>query len=352
MPTKAEAIAAGKAMEAVDDQNFFDPADMRGIGWDDICEDLEGEDLRNMESAISGSWPRSLDLWATARLDSTALSCMLLTQRLHTASAAYESHPGAYGSGKIGAEALYYFNGLLKLHADKKLHAGKKEVKRSADSAGDDAKKAKKQDSGTAKSDKAEEEKKGYSATYHDMEQPWVELPHEAWVKLTQARTTDDEETQFPKMWDELKQVSDNVQKLSPRLLLIGLLEWADASKAGRFLASCPWPATQSMVGLSEFWRPSQPTNQGGLGDYLQSVVCLRPALDVEALKRAGTIIGAAWEPFDKNGRASDLIKQMIWLGTQASDGHSRFTHEHIYAFVSASGFHYASQDGDDSEDD
>ena len=49
------------------------------------------------------------------------------------------------------------------------------------------------------------------------------------------------------------------------------------------------------------------------------------PPLDTEAMKRAGTIIGAAWEPADKHGRASDLLKQMIWLGSKASDGLSRW---------------------------
>ena len=59
--------------------------------------------------------------------------------------------------------------------------------------------------------------------------------------------------------------VSETVQTLSPRLLC--LLEWPDAAKAGRFLASCPWPATTSIAEApSRGWQPSQPTNQGGTG--------------------------------------------------------------------------------------
>ena len=50
--TSKQAIAAGKAMYDADDDNYFDPMDMRGIGWDDICEDLEGAELRDMENAI------------------------------------------------------------------------------------------------------------------------------------------------------------------------------------------------------------------------------------------------------------------------------------------------------------
>ena len=296
MPTEAEAIAAGKAMEAADDPMFFDPTTMRGISWDDICEDMEGEELENMENAI----------------------------------AAYEAHPGAYIGG---SDAAYLFHGLLKLAEEKtsgQASGSKTEAKRPADAAGDEGEDAKKQRPGTAQGE-ADKEEQSYSATYHDMEQPWVKLPLKAWVKLLDASAAEDEEKQFPPIWAELHQVSETVQTLSPRLLLIGLLEWPDAAKAGRFLASCPWPATTSIAEApSRGWQPSQPTNQGGLADYLTLIVCLRPPLDTEAMKRAGTIIGAAWEPWTSTARLR-FPKQMIRLGSKASDGLSRWNHEKIW---------------------
>lgn len=152
-------------------------------------------------------------------------------------------------------------------------------------------------------------------------------------VKPTETSAAEDEEKQFPAIWAELQHISETAQPLSPRLLLMfGLLECADAVKAGRFLACCPW------------------VEPGGLADYVDSVVFLRPPLDTEAMTRAGTIIGAAWEPANRNGRASALLKQMIWLGSKASDGLSRWIQEKILAFVDASDFLYDSQDEDDED--
>ena len=137
---EAEAIAVGKAMKAADDLQFFDPTDMRGIGWEDICEGLEGKELRSMQNAICE----------------------------------YEAHPDAY---QEGSDAAYYFNGLLKIAADKasgQEHGSNTEAKRPADAGGDDGElsaSAKKQRPGTAPGE-ADKEEPSYSATYHDMEQP------------------------------------------------------------------------------------------------------------------------------------------------------------------------------------
>jgi hypothetical protein len=184
------------------------------------------------------------------------------------------------------------------------------------------------------------------SFEYHDMEQPWMKLPIEAATLLANAES----EQAFAPIWEALVQWS-----VSPRQLLIALLEWEDAGKAGRFLAACSWPTAGSVApwsrGRPPFWQSSQPTNQGELQDYLIALVCLRPPLDVEAMERAGKIIGTAWEPSDRNGRADALIREMIWLGSQASDGLSRLTAAHIGAFVNASGFLYDS-DPEDNDDD
>mmetsp|Transcript_10294 Transcript_10294/g.33996 ORF Transcript_10294/g.33996 Transcript_10294/m.33996 type:complete len:97 (+) Transcript_10294:71-361(+) len=87
--TSKQAIAAGKAMYDADDDNYFDPMDMRGIGWDDICEELEGAELRDMENAIRQ----------------------------------YEDM--AYRTNGDATEAAHFFNGYLKLAEDKR----KKQVK-------------------------------------------------------------------------------------------------------------------------------------------------------------------------------------------------------------------------------
>ncbi|EOD14632.1 hypothetical protein EMIHUDRAFT_96334 [Emiliania huxleyi CCMP1516] len=82
--TSKQAIAAGKAMYDADDDNYFDPMDMRGIGWDDICEELEGAELRDMENAIRQ----------------------------------YEDM--AYRTNGDATEAAHFFNGYLKLAEDKR----------------------------------------------------------------------------------------------------------------------------------------------------------------------------------------------------------------------------------------
>ena len=140
-------------------------------------------------------------------------------------------------------------------------------------------------------------------------------------------------------MWQSLAPL-----KIHPCVMLKALLRWSDAAKAGNFLAACPWQTSigdwrQAPWGYSPPLWPSKETTtpalQGELADYLMAVkkltFDLRPPLDAAGMKRAGMIIGTAWEPADKNGRASDAIRH-IFHGLPLS---------FVESFVEGSGFQY-----------
>ena len=151
MPTEAEAIAAGKAMEAADDPMFFDPTTMRGISWDDICEDMKARNWR--------TW--RMPLRRTKRTQGRILAAVMPRTSSMACSSSLRKRPLA-----------------------KRLEA--KRGKRPADAAGDEGEDAKKQRPGTAQGEADKEQ--SYSATYHDMEQPWVKLPLKAWVTARRER--------------------------------------------------------------------------------------------------------------------------------------------------------------------
>ena len=130
--------------------------------------------------------------------------------------------------------------------------------------------------------------------------------------------------------------------------MLKALLRWSDADKAGEFLAACPWKTSigdwhSSPWGYGPpLWSAEAPVPvQGELADYLLAVKELAGAgghgspLDAAGMKSAGKIIGAAWEPADRNGRASGLITN-IFQGLPAAS---------IASFIDGSGFACMSDD-------
>eukprot|EP00964_Phaeocystis_antarctica_P011202 scaffold6162_cov59-Phaeocystis_antarctica.AAC.3 len=115
-------------------------------------------------------------------------------------------------------------------------------------------------------------------------------------------------------MWQRLAPL-----KISPCVMLKALLRWSDADKAGEFLAACPWETSVGDWRSSPWgygpplWSAEAPVPvQGELADYLLSAKKLAgaggitrsdlhgPPLDAAGMKRAGKIIGAAWESADR----------------------------------------------------
>ena len=164
-------------------------------------------------------------------------------------------------------------------------------------------------------------------------------------------------------MWQRLVPL-----KISPYVMLKALLRWSDADKAGEFLAACPWETSvgdwrSSPWGYGPpFWSAEAPVPvQGELADYLLAAKKLaggptmmyhqllpaylqpagitrsdlQPPLDAAGMKRAGKIIGAAWESADRNGRASGLITDIFQDLPAAS----------IASFIDGSGFVCMSDD-------
>ena len=150
-------------------------------------------------------------------------------------------------------------------------------------------------------------------------------------------------------MWQRLAPL-----KISPCVMLKALLRWSDADKAGEFLAACPWETSVGDWHSSPWgygpplWSGEAPVPvQGELADFLLAVKKLAgaggiirsdlqgPPLDAAGMKRAGKIIGAAWESADRNGRASGLITD-IFQGLPAAS---------IASFIDGSGFACMSDD-------